>query len=63
MDARSPDGLGYGSFSASVKGLSPRLPRIEGPLCVEIRRAGDMRAVTDAWRHLMPRALEPSVFA
>ena len=63
MDARSPDGLGYGPVSAPAKGVSPRLPRTEGPLCVEIRRAGDMRAVTDAWRHLLPRALEPSVFA
>lgn len=63
MDARSSSGLGYGPVSAPVQSRAAWPPKSEGPLWVEVRRAGEMRAVADAWRQLLAHALEPSVFA
>ena len=62
MDARSSDGLGCASLAAHTRSRVPP-PKREGPLFADIRRAGEMHAVVDAWHELAKRALEPSLFA
>ena len=63
MDARSSGGLGYGPFAPPAKSRAPRPLTSRDPLWVEVRRAGEMRALADPWRQLVERALAPSVFA
>ena len=62
MDARSSDHPGPNPLLWPVGAPRPhRLPRPEGPLHVEIRRAGEMRQIVGAWRRLAENALNPLI--